>query len=295
MTTNQAIIVKNVYKKFGKPGDPVWKRVLKQKAKSNGNGTGDSKGNLNGNKNGKKEIVAVNKVSFNVKEGEIFGVLGPNGSGKSTLIRLMATLLLPDEGDMKIFGYDVVSEAIKVQSLINRVSVEASFFKKLSPMENLMYGARLYGMSGSETKKKVVEILTRLGLEERSIFNPMEEMSRGMQQKVAIARALLTKPRILLLDEPTTGLDPRSKREVQAVIEELRDEYNTTMLLTTHDMHEADILCDRVAILDKGDMVALDTPENLKKLVPNGNGHEPTLEDVFLELTGRKLKNDEVE
>jgi ABC-2 type transport system ATP-binding protein len=293
MTTNQAIIVNNICKKFGKPGDPVWKRMLKQKANSNGNGTGHSNGNLKGKKNGKKEIVAVNKVSFYVKEGEIFGVLGPNGSGKSTLIRLMATLLLPDEGDMKVFGYDVVTEAIKVQRLINRVSVEASFFKKLSPMENLLYGARLYGMSGSETKKKVVEILTRLGLEERSIFNPMEEMSRGMQQKVAIARALLTKPRILLLDEPTTGLDPRSKREVQEVIEELRDEYNTTMLLTTHDMHEADVLCDRVAILDKGDMVALDTPENLKKLVPNGNGHEPTLEDVFLELTGRTLKNDE--
>jgi ABC-2 type transport system ATP-binding protein len=305
MTTNQAIIVNNVCKKFGKPGDPVWKRVLKQKVTSNGNGTNNESavksgnGSNNGNgtlivkKNGKKEIIAVNKVSFDVKEGEIFGVLGPNGSGKSTLIRLMATLLLPDEGNMKVFGYDVVTEAIKVQSLINRVSVEASFFKKLSPMENLMYGARLYGMSGSETKKQVVEILTRLGLEERSIFSPMEEMSRGMQQKVAIARALLTKPKILLLDEPTTGLDPRSKREVQAVIEELRDQYNTTMLLTTHDMNEADVLCDRVAILDKGDIVALDTPENLKKLVPNTNGHEATLEDVFLELTGRKLKTEE--
>ena len=190
-------------------------------------------------------------------------------------------------------GYDVVSEPIKVQRLINRVSVEASFFKKLSPMENLLYGARLYGMAGAETKKQVVEILTRLGLEERSIFSPMEEMSRGMQQKVAIARALLSKPKVLLLDEPTTGLDPRSKREVQAVIEELRDEYGTTMLLTTHDMHEADILCDRVAILDKGDVVALDTPENLKKLVTNTNGHETTLEDVFLELTGRKLKEEE--
>jgi ABC-2 type transport system ATP-binding protein len=295
MTTKQAIIVNNICKKFGKPGDPVWKRVLKQKATSNGNSASNGNGTLIRKKNGKKEIVAVNKVSFNVKEGEIFGVLGPNGSGKSTLIRLMATLLLPDEGDMKVFGYDVVTEAIKVQRLINRVSVEASFFKKLSPMENLLYGARLYGMAGAETKVQVVEILTRLGLEERSIFNPMEEMSRGMQQKVAIARALLTKPRILLLDEPTTGLDPRSKREVQAVIEELRDQYNTTMLLTTHDMNEADVLCDRVAILDKGDMVALDTPENLKKLVPNTNGHEPTLEDVFLELTGRKLKNEEEE
>jgi ABC-2 type transport system ATP-binding protein len=302
---NDAIIVKDVYKKFGKPGTPLWKRVLKPKSLSNGNGAKNgsttknvtdimrTNGSAKVKKNGKVEIIAVNKVSFQVREGEIFGVLGPNGSGKSTLIRLMATLLLPDKGDLKIFGYDVVSQPIKVQSLINRVSVEASFFKKLSPMENLMYGARLYGMAGAETKKQVVEILTRLGLEERSIFSPMEEMSRGMQQKVAIARALLTKPKVLLLDEPTTGLDPRSKREVQAVIEELRDDYGTTMLLTTHDMHEADILCNRVAILDKGDIVGLDTPENLKKLVSNKNGKETTLEDVFLSLTGRKLKEEE--
>jgi len=285
MATNQAIIVNDVYKKFGKPGTPLWKQVLKPKSISNGNSTKNGKG--------KNEVIAVNRVSFEVQQGEIFGVLGPNGSGKSTLIRLMATLLLPDGGALKVFGYDVVSEPIKVQRLINRVSVEASFFKKLSPMENLLYGARLYGMAGAETKVQVVEILTRLGLEERSIFSPMEEMSRGMQQKVAIARALLSKPKVLLLDEPTTGLDPRSKREVQAVIEELRSEHGTTMLLTTHDMHEADVLCDRVAILDKGDVVALDTPENLKKLVTNTNGHETTLEDVFLQLTGRKLKEEE--
>ncbi len=310
MDTNQAIIVKDIYKKFGKPSDPLWKRVLRSNNKGARNGASDNNGskresrlennngkganNENNNKNGshKIEIIAVNKISFEVHRGEIFGVLGPNGSGKSTLIRLMATLLLPDGGELKIFGYDVVTEAIKVQRIINRVSVEASFFKKLSPIENLLYGARLYGMSGSETKKQVVQILTRLGLEERSIFNPMEEMSRGMQQKVAIARALLSKPRVLLLDEPTTGLDPRSKQEVQAVIEELRDKHGTTMLLTTHDMHEADILCDRVAIMDKGNVVALDTPKNLKKLVPNSNGHETTLEEVFLELTGRKLKEE---
>ena len=280
---SQAIIVNDVYKKFGKPGVPLWKRALGLEKNSSRNGSKSG--------SGKNEVVAVNKVSFNVKEGEIFGVLGPNGSGKSTLIRLMATLLLPDGGDIRVFGHDVVSHSLDVQRLINRVSVEASFFKKLSPMENLMYGARLYGMAGAETKKQVVEILTRLGLEERSIFRPMEEMSRGMQQKVAIARALLSKPKVLLLDEPTTGLDPRSKREVQSVIEELRDEHGTTMLLTTHDMTEADILCDRVAIMDKGNMVAMDTPANLKKLVPNDNGHETTLEDVFLALTGREFKS----
>ncbi len=281
---SQAIIINDVYKKFDKDGKPLWKRMLKP----NTNGNGSKNG-----KNKKTEVIAVDKVSFIIREGEIFGVLGPNGSGKSTLIRLMATLLLPDGGDMKIFGHDVVKESFAVQKLINRVSVEASFFKKLSPMENLMYGARLYGMASGETKKSIVEILTRLGLEKHSIFQPMEKMSRGMQQKVAIARALLSKPKVLLLDEPTTGLDPRSKREVQAVVEELRDEHGVTMLLTTHDMAEADILCDRVAILDKGKVVAMDTPENLKKLVPNHNGHETTLEDVFLELTGRQLKEEE--
>jgi ABC-2 type transport system ATP-binding protein len=179
-----------------------------------------------------------------------------------------------------------------VQRQINRVSVEASFFKKLSPMENLLYGARLYGMDGRQTRRQVVEILTRLGLEKRTIFQPMEEMSRGMQQKVAIARALLSRPRLLLLDEPTTGLDPRSKREVQAVVRELNQEHGTTILLTTHDMQEAESLCDRIAIIDSGKMVALDTPLALRRLIP-ANGHEPTLEDVFLELTGKQLVKEE--
>ena len=293
-TTKEAIVVNDVYKKFGKPGAPLWKRVLKIKQ----NGHGSQNGNENGAKSSdakKREIIAVNNVSFSVKEGEIFGVLGPNGSGKSTLIRLIATLLLPDDGQLQVFGFDVVRSPLDVQRIINRVSVEASFFKKLSPMENLMYGARLYGMPGGETKKQVVKILTRLGLEERSIYAPMEEMSRGMQQKVAIARALLSKPKVLLLDEPTTGLDPRSKLEVQEVVNELRDEWGATILLTTHDMKEADVLCDRVAIMDKGSVVALDTPAELKKLVPQENGDEPTLEDVFLALTGRKLKDEEKE
>jgi len=242
----------------------------------------------------KPVIVAVNKVSFEVQVGEIFGVLGPNGSGKSTLIRLIATLLLPDNGDIQVFGHDVENEPVEVQRLINRVSAEASFFKKLSPMENLLYGARLYGLNGRETRQRVEEILTRLGLEKRSIYKPMEEMSRGMQQKVAIARALLTRPRLLLLDEPTTGLDPRSKREVQAVIRELNQDSGTTILLTTHDMLEADNLCDRIAIIDSGNIVALDTPQGLKKII-SSNGHEPTLEDVFLELTGKALVKEEAD
>jgi ABC-2 type transport system ATP-binding protein len=272
---DHAIIVREVYKKFGKPGEPFWKQVFGR------------------NTNGQKPVVvAVDNVSFDVEEGEIFGVLGPNGSGKSTLIRLIATLLLPDGGDIEVFGHDVVNHPKDVQRLINRVSVEASFFKKLSPMENLLYGARLYGLDGREIRRRVEEILLRLGLKKRSIYKPMEEMSRGMQQKVAIARALLTRPRLLLLDEPTTGLDPRSKREVQEVIMELNRESGATILLTTHDMTEADKLCDRIAIIDSGAIVALDTPLGLKKII-SPNGHEPTLEDVFLELTGKALVKEE--
>lgn len=238
-------------------------------------------------------VVAVNHVSFQVERGEIFGILGPNGSGKSTLVRLIATLLLPDSGQITVFGHDVVQEEMAVRRLINRVSVEASFFKKLSAMENLLYGARLYGLDGRQARQRSLEILTRLGLKEEAIFQPMEEMSRGMQQKVAIARAFLTQPILLLLDEPTTGLDPRSKREVQAFVRELRDTHDATVLLTTHDMQEADVLCDRVAIIDDGRIVALDTPAALKGRAAHANGHDVTLEDVFIELTGKKLRVEE--
>jgi ABC-2 type transport system ATP-binding protein len=246
-------------------------------------------------KNQQQVTVAVNHVDFEVKRGEVFGILGPNGSGKSTLVRCVATLLLHDEGQITVFGHDVLQEEMAVKRLINRVSVEASFFKKLTPMENLLYGARLYGMGAKEARPKILEILDRLGLKKKDIFRPMEEMSRGMQQKVAIARAFLTQPTLLLLDEPTTGLDPRSKREVQAFVEELRDTHDATILLTTHDMQEADALCDRVAILDEGAIVALDTPAGLKASVASTNGHEVTLEDVFMELTGKQLQQEDAE
>jgi ABC-2 type transport system ATP-binding protein len=288
---SDAIISQDVYKQFGKPAVPLWKRLTRIQTGSNDTANPQSN---RGNGSVKSTVLAVDHVSFRVRAGEIFGVLGPNGSGKSTLIRLIATLLLPDGGSIHVFGHDVVRQPMQVQRLINRVSVEASFFKKLSPMENLIYGARLYGMEGRQTRQRVVEILTRLGLEERSIYKPMEEMSRGMQQKVAIARALLSQPRLLLLDEPTTGLDPRSKREVQSVIRELNQEQGATILLTTHDMLEAESLCERIAIIDGGKIVALDTPVALKQAIPR-NGHEPTLEDVFLELTGKQLVKEEDE
>ncbi|MBN1135027.1 MAG: ABC transporter ATP-binding protein, partial [Anaerolineae bacterium] len=244
---------------------------------------------------------AVNDVSLEVQAKEIFGILGPNGSGKSTLIRLMTTLLAPDTGQIQVFGLDVTRHEMEVKRLINRVSVEAAFFKKLSSVENLLYAGRLYGLSGQETRRQTFEILRRLGLKDKEILEPLEDMSRGMQQKVAIARAFLTRPILLLLDEPTTGLDPRSKREVQAFVKELREVHDATIVLTTHDMHEAEALCDRIAILDDGRIVALDTPAGLKKLIPGRNGSasaqhdggELTLEDVFMTLTGKELIKEE--
>ena len=186
-----------------------------------------------------------------VGRNEIFGILGANGSGKSTLIRMLSTLLIPDSGRVEVFGYDVRRDEAEVKRLINRVSVEASFFKKLSPGENLAYALRLYGRSGPAVRDETYAVLERLGISRDKVSEPLEQLSRGMQQKVAIARALLT-PVLLLLDEPTTGLDPRSKLDVQRFVRELREGHDATILLCTHDMAEAAALCDRVAILDKG-------------------------------------------
>jgi ABC-2 type transport system ATP-binding protein len=286
-----AVQVRDAYKAFGSPPKSWWPWKAETNATNGQNGGApESKGaTANGKDKSGGVTIAVDHLSFDIYEGEIFGVLGPNGSGKSTLIRLIATLLIPDGGRITVFGHDVVKEAMAAQRLINRVSVEAAFFKKLSPMENLLYGARLYGVDSAQIRREVQSILKRLEIPERNVHRPMDEMSRGMQQKVAIARALLSSPSLLLLDEPTTGLDPRSKREVQSFVRELRDRHNTTILLTTHDMVEAEKLCDRIAIMDGGRMVALDTPARLKALAPRANGHELTLEDVFLSLTGKKL------
>ena len=241
-----------------------------------------------------KEIIrAVDGISLDINIGEIYGVLGANGSGKSTLIRLISTLLLPDSGSIHVFGDNVVTHSMKVRRVMNRVSVEASFFKRLSSAENLVYAARLYGISAVEAKKRAQDILERLGFEAKRMDEEMEQLSRGMQQKVAIARALLTTPMLLLLDEPTTGLDPKSKRDVQTFIEEIRDERNAVILLTTHDMAEAERLCDRIAIIDNGKFIAEGTVKELIAKVPPQNDIPVTLEDVFIALTGKDLEEEE--
>jgi ABC-2 type transport system ATP-binding protein len=231
---------------------------------------------------------ALDHLSFTVDRGECVAVLGQNGSGKSTLVRVLATLLLPDAGRARVFGHDVVRDERAVRRLVNRVSVEASFFKRMSAFENLSYAARFYGQTPRATRRRIPEILERVGFPADRASAPMEDLSRGMQQKVALARALLTSPTLLLLDEPTTGLDPRSKQDVQRFILQMRREHETTVFLTTHDMDEADRLCDRIAVLSQGRIVALDTPARLKADLREREelDYEPSLEDVFMHVTG---------
>jgi ABC-2 type transport system ATP-binding protein len=237
----------------------------------------------------RRRVAALRGLTFTVERGECVAILGQNGSGKSTLVRLLSTLLLHDGGTAHVFGIDVFKRPRAVQRLVNRVSVEASFFKRMSPTENLSYSARFYGMTPRETRESIPRILRRVGFPEDRRGEPMEDLSRGMQQKIALARALMTSPVLLLLDEPTTGLDPRSKLEVQAFVRAIREEHDATILLCTHDMAEAEALADRIGILHGGELVCLATADELKRRY-----EAASLEDAFLAATGRAFE-DEVE
>jgi ABC-2 type transport system ATP-binding protein len=239
---------------------------------------------------GRRRRSALNGVSFTMERGECVAILGQNGSGKSTLVRLLSTLLLSDGGEAKVFGYDVFREPRPVRRLVNRVSVEASFFKKMSAAENLSYAARFYGMGPSETRREIPIILERVGFPAARRNESMENLSRGMQQKVALARALLTSPVLLLLDEPTTGLDPRSKQEVQTFIREIRERHDSTILLCTHDMKEAEELADRVGLLDRGELLFLEPVADVLRRYG-----VDTLEEAFFAATGRTYEDERTE
>ena len=233
---------------------------------------------------------ALDRVSFEVAQGETYGLLGPNGSGKSTLIRILSTLLIADGGSVSMLGHSLPEEQDEVRRLIGRVSVDAAFYKRLSARENLLYTALLYGLKPHAAERKAMAALEQLGMEERKFSVPLEEMSRGMQQKISIARALMINPPLLLLDEPTTGLDPKSRREVQTFLENLRRSEGTTILLTTHDMAEAERLCARIGFLANGRLIAEGTAEQLKR-----QAGAATLDDAFIKLAGEELVDEEEE
>jgi ABC-2 type transport system ATP-binding protein len=249
-----------------------------------------SDGQRSGLRRRRERVTALHGVTFQIARGECVAILGQNGSGKSTLVRLLSTLLLHDGGSARIFGHDVFKETRAVRRLVNRVSVEASFFKKMSSTENLSYAARFYGMTPDETRDEIPRILEKVGFPSERRGEAMEHLSRGMQQKVALARALLTQPVLLLLDEPTTGLDPRSKLEVQDFIREVRQMHDATILLCTHDLDEAEALAERIGILDDGALLCLEPVEDLKRRYKAA-----TLEEAFFAATGKAFEEEKEE
>jgi ABC-2 type transport system ATP-binding protein len=223
-------------------------------------------------------FTAVNGVDLQIERGEIFGLLGPNGAGKSTTIRMLCTLLEPTSGTAQVNGFDVVKQANDVRRSLGTVLAgERSIYWKLTGRENLEYFAALYHIPPTVAKKRVEELIERMEIKDRA-NELVEKYSTGMRQRIAIAKALLARPPILLLDEPTLGLDPQAARRVRELIAELKQEGHT-VLLTTHYMEEADQLSDRIGIIDTGKVIALDTPEGLKRRIDQQ-------EIIRLELTG---------
>jgi ABC-2 type transport system ATP-binding protein len=225
---------------------------------------------------------AVDGISFSVEPGEIFGFLGPNGAGKTTTIRMLTGQLLPTSGTAKVAGYDIVTERQMLKPKIGVVFDSQNLYERMSARENLIFYARLYRIERS----RVIEVLSQVGLTQRAGDKVMK-YSNGMKQRLLIARALLHKPEVLFLDEPTRGLDPHIARDIRSIVVDLA-KAGMTVFLTTHYMEEADQLCQRVAFLDQGHIVALDSPERLK--AEHGQDEKTTLEDIFILLTGSDLR-----
>ncbi|AEM39292.1 ABC transporter-related protein [Pyrolobus fumarii 1A] len=214
-----------------------------------------------------REVLALRGVTFTVEKGEVFGLLGPNGAGKTTTVKIISTILLPDDGEARVMGHDVVTEADEVRKLIGvSLSVERGFWYVMSGRENLTYFGLLRGLRGAELQQRIDHVLKLVGLD-RVADKPVEEYSLGMKAKLALARALLHDPEVLILDEPTLGLDPTAARRVRELLVMLAKEEGKTIFITTHNMYEAEIICDRVAIIHSGRIIAIGTPHELKRLI----------------------------
>jgi len=216
------------------------------------------------------QFTAVNGVTFNVEQGEIFGLLGPNGAGKSTLIRMLTTLLPPTSGTARVAGFDIVAQADDVRRTIGVIPQAMTSDLELTVRENLLIHAKLYGVGRDKRKRLIAELLDAVELTQWA-DTPVKKLSGGMRRRAEIARGLVHEPRIFFLDEPTTGLDPVSRVNVWEMLERIKSERQLTILITTHYMDEADKLCNRIAIVDHGELKALDTPMRLKMSVPTDN------------------------
>ena len=233
------------------------------------------------------EHKAVDGISFNIYKGEIFGLLGPNGAGKTTTIRILSTVLEADRGDVTIGGHSIRHNAEAVRRLIGVCPQELALYTDLSALENLLFFGRMVGLSGKEARAQAIANLELMGLLDRA-KGKVDKFSGGMKRRINLAIALMGHPQLLFLDEPTVGIDPQSRNNIYETIEGLRDR-GMTVLYTTHYMEEADRLCHRVAIMDGGQIIAMDTPHGLKSKI--GQPEKVTLEDVFLKLTGRGLRD----
>lgn len=211
---------------------------------------------------------AVQNVSFSIEEGEIFGLLGPNGAGKTTTLSILSTLLIPDEGNVTISGHDLIREAKQVKHLIGSVPQELALYPTLSARDNLSFFGRIYGLQGASLKERITTVLALVGLSDRAA-DPVETYSGGMKRRLNIAAGLIHKPRILFLDEPTVGVDPQSRNFIFEHVERLNED-GMTILYTTHYMEEAERLCDRIAIMDQGRILALDTTKGLIDMLGGG-------------------------
>jgi ABC-2 type transport system ATP-binding protein len=212
------------------------------------------------------DFTAVDNISFDVKKSEIFGLLGPNGAGKTTTIRMLSTLTRPTEGTAKIGGYDVAKQDNKVRQLIGLVSEKMIMYDRLTAKENLKFFGKLYSLPKDTMNQRIDELLELVQLTKFK-DTKVGTFSTGMRQRMNVVRALLNRPQVLFLDEPTLGLDPQSTVEIREFVKKINKENETTIILTTHMMNEADILCDRIGIIDHGKITALDTSKNLKKIV----------------------------
>jgi ABC-2 type transport system ATP-binding protein len=234
-------------------------------------------------------FTAVDQVSFSVKTGETFGLLGPNGAGKSTLIRMMTTLLPITSGRIAVFNQDVALSPNRARLEIGVVPQAMTSDTELTVRENLSIYAKLYGVKRDERRRAIEELLEIVGLTKWRDAE-VRTLSGGMRRRVEVARGLVQSPKILFLDEPTTGLDPVSRVDVWEMLEKIQRERQLTILLTTHYMEEADRLCDRIAIIDHGRLITLDTPRHLKDSIP-GSTEDTSLNDVFAYYAGRGLPN----
>jgi ABC-2 type transport system ATP-binding protein len=235
-----------------------------------------------------KDLHAVDGVSFSIEKGEIFGLLGPNGAGKTTTIRILSTIVSPDKGDVRINGFSLKNQPEKIRGLIGICPQELALYADMSALDNLVFFGRMAGMSSADAREQAMQNLKLMGLEDRAKKGRVDKFSGGMKRRVNLAIALMGHPQMLFLDEPTVGIDPQSRNNIFETIEGLLQK-GLTVLYTTHYMEEADRLCKRVAIMDGGKIIALDTPRALKSQI--GDPDHTSLEAVFLKLTGRSLRD----